>query len=172
MLFWHKNQPDSAQYYSDVKSSLQGIYAGADLLWSVKIAKHWEFEYGAGFGVGFLFGNIGSNWVYDSGASGPLVGSNGNHYTPCQAGDTFLGCNKTDHQNAPVAKVGGYTEPNWFNGGSVPTFFPHISIPELGIRYKPIKQLEARFHIGFSLTGFFFSLSADYGLEKAEKPAK
>ena len=175
MLFWQKGQPDLPQYYSDVQSNLKSIYAGVDLLWSRDLSNKVAFEYGAGFGVGFIFGNLVDNWVYDSGATGPLTGSNGHHYTPCATGDTELGCNTADHQNASVAHTGGYVEKNWFGGGSVPVFFPHIAFPELGIRYKPIKQLETRLSVGFSLTGFFFGLSGSYGLEKTggttEKPA-
>ena len=49
-----------------------------------------------------------------------------------------------------------------------------MGIPELGVRYKPIKQLEVRAQVGFSLTGFFFGISGDYGLEKKEpsRPSK
>ena len=71
-----------------------------------------------------------------------------------------------DREWLSVNKIGGYVEKNWFGGGSVPVFFPHISLPELGLRYKPIKQLETRLSVGFSLTGFFFGLSGSYGLEK------
>jgi len=67
--------------------------------------------------------------------------------------------------------VGGYTEPSWFNGGSKPNFFPWIGIPQFGLRFKPIKAMEARLQIGFSLTGFWFGLSADYGFEKPTEKA-
>jgi len=166
MLFWQKGEPDEAQYYSQVNSSLKAIYVGTDLLWSKEISKTLSFEYGAGFGVGFIFGSLIDNWVYDSGAAGPLTGSNGHHYTPCSATDGEPSCTAAEHNNSTVNKIGGYVEKNWFGGGSVPVFFPHISLPELGLRYKPIKQLETRLSVGFSLTGFFFGLSGSYGLEK------
>jgi hypothetical protein len=72
------------------------------------------------------------------------------------------------HTDPSPAKVGGYHEPNWFNGGSIPVIFPQISLPELGLRYKPVKEFEMRAQIGFSLTGPFFSISGDYGFEKRE----
>jgi hypothetical protein len=102
--------------------------------------------------------------------NGPLVGASGTHYSPCQKGDTFVGCNSVDHKNATILKTGGYIEPNWFNGGSVPVFFPHIAIPDIGLRYKPVKQVEMRVSTGFSLTGFFFGLSGDYGIPDAKEP--
>jgi hypothetical protein len=68
-------------------------------------------------------------------------------------------------------KTGGYTEPNWFSGGSIPVVFPHIAVPQLGIRWKPVKQFETRLSVGFSLTGFFLGISGYYGLEKPEGQA-
>ena len=50
--------------------------------------------------------------------------------------------------------------PGWANGGSKPFIFPWISLPQLSLRVKPIKQLQTRADVGFSLTGFFFGLSA------------
>jgi hypothetical protein len=167
MLFHQKGEPDADQYYSQVNSSLKSIYIGTDLLWSKDLSKNLSFEYGAGFGLGFIFGSLVNNWVYDSGATGLLTGSNGHHYTPCSATDGEPACSASEHQNSTVNKVGGYVEKNWFGGGSVPVFFPHISFPELGLRYKPIKQLETRLQVGFSLTGFFLQLSGSYGLEEA-----
>ena len=75
------------------------------------------------------------------------------------------GCNKADHQNSEHDKVNNYVEPSWFSGGSRPSLFPWIAVPQIGLRFKPIKQFVGRLGIGFSLTGFWFGLSADYGLE-------
>lgn len=174
--------PVDAPNYSVVNSSLKAIYLGLDELWSVPIdpqTHHWDFEFGFGVGIGVVFGNLQNNWVYQSPANnpGPLVSANGVHFTPCQQFDASpppmttpgkLGCSVADHQNAQTPKVGGYVEKNWFNGGSVPVIFPHIAFPQLDVRYKPIKQMEARLSLGFSLTGFWFGLSADYGLENTE----
>ena len=74
-------------------------------------------------------------------------------------------CDPSTHSNATTAKVGNYVEPNWFQGGAVPVIFPHVA-GQIGLRYKPIKQLETRLAVGISLTGFWFGLSADYGLEE------
>ena len=178
MLFLQKNTPDDPENYSDVQSSLGGLYVGVDHLWSKEIAKHVEFEYGAGVGIGYIFGTLTNDWVYiDPNNPGPLVGGNGNHYTPCPAGSQnaptptqFPSCTVGGHSNATTAKVGGYSEPNWVNGGSVPVVFPYIALPLLGLRVKPIKQLEMRIQTGFSLTGFIFGLSADYGIPPKKDP--
>ena len=57
----------------------------------------------------------------------------------------------------------GYSEPYW-GSGSKPIVFPWLSIPQISIRYKPIRQLQTRFDTGFSTSGFFFGVSAGYGL--------
>jgi hypothetical protein len=150
--------------YSYVHSTLKGIYATADMLWSTKVAKDVDFEYGFGVGVGVIFGDLQNNWVYQT-PNGEFTASNGRHFTKCQVPDTFAGCNTVDHQNSTDRKVGNYVEKTWFGGGSVPNFFPWIALPQLGFRFKPAKQFEARLGFGFSLTGFWFGLSGDYGLE-------
>lgn len=176
ILFHQKSQPTSdAAFYSDVNSSLKALYIGIDELWSVPVATHLDFEFGFGVGLGFIFGHLQNDWVYQT-TNGPLVASNGLRFTECpsttpptaNAVNGTRGCAVGDHVNATIAKVGGYVEPNWFNGGSVPVIFPHVAVPQLSLRYKPIKQLETRLSIGFSLTGFWFGISADYGLEKKE----
>jgi hypothetical protein len=168
-LFLTKGKdPTNPAQYSVVNSQLKAIYFGLDELWSLPVANHVDFEFGFGVGMGLVFGNLYNNWVYPGGG---LVASNGEHFQECQSQANYSSCAPGSHQNATVAKVGGYIEPNWFNGGSVPVVFPNIWFPTLGLRYKPIKMLETRLQIGFSLTGFWFGLSADYGLEKPRDPA-
>ncbi len=116
---------------------------------------------------GVVFGDLVNNWVQDTTPNGPLGADNGHRYSPCQTvGNPGTGCNKVDHQNSDVDKVGGYVEKTWFDGGSKPVVFPWIGFPQIGLRYKPIKQLVMRLHTGFSLTGFWFGINGEYGLEK------
>ncbi len=178
-LFLQKGQPDQANNYSVVRSSLKGIYIGLDEVWSTPLANHLDFEYGFGLGLGVIFGNLYNNWVFQTGSSttGAIKASNGQYYAPCndatQADPNFplvanqptSSCSPQAHSNASVAKVGNYVEPNWFQGGAVPVVFPHVA-GQIGLRYKPIKQMQARLGLGISLTGFWFGLSADYGLEQ------
>jgi hypothetical protein len=175
ILFHEKGKPDTSNNYSVVNSSLKAIYASIDLLWSAPISEHLDFEYGFGAGLGIVFGNLGNAWVYQS-ANGPLVGSNGNHYTPCSgptdgAADPNTGCKPQNHTNPSPAKFAGYNEDSGLFGPK-PILFPMLNIPQIGLRYKPIKQLETRLGLGFSITGFWFGLSADYGLEQPEKGVK
>jgi hypothetical protein len=172
-LFHQKGQPTIPSNYSVVNSSLKALYLGLDQLWSVPLdeSHHWDFEFGFGVGVGVLFGDLLNNWVFDT-TNGPLVASTGVHFAEC-VNTVPASCQPGNHTGNPqIAKVNGYKEPFWFSGGSVPNIFPYISFPQLGVRYKPIKQLETRLGVGFSLTGFWFGLSADYGLEGPDKSPK
>jgi hypothetical protein len=186
MLMFQKNcsQPvggscDQPNNYTVVNSSLKAIYVGLDEMWSAPITPQLEFEYGFGVGLGFLFGSLQNDWVYEndktaSSPGGPLVGSNGHAYSECtsesQPGDGTGSCQRSAHSGASVAKVNGYTEPNWFGGGVIPVVFPHVSFPQIGLRYRPTKQIAARLGLGFSLTGFWLGLSADYDVEPLVNP--
>jgi hypothetical protein len=170
ILFKQKGEKDIAGNYSFVNSSMKAIYATVDLLWSAKISKNFDFEYGAGFGLGAIFGDLANNWVYQNDVNGSLSASNGHKYSKCQTGGTQVGCNAVEHKNTDTLKVGNYTEPSWFSGGSKPVVFPWISIPQLGLRYKPVKNFVARLGMGFALTGFWFGLNGEYGLEQKPKP--
>lgn len=169
LLFKQKDRPDIAANYSLVNSSMKVIYATADLLWSTKVAKNVDFEYGVGLGLGVVFGDLVNNWLQED-PNGQLTSETGKRLSPCA---TVLpagtGCNARDHQNSDVDKVGNYTEKDWFSGGSKPVFFPWIT-PQVGVRVKPIKQFVGRIGLGFGLTGPWFGLSGEYGLEKKPNP--
>ncbi len=174
ILFKEKNSKDIPGNYSLVNSSMKVLYFTADLLWSTKLSKNVEFEYGAGFGLGIVFGGLINNWVKEApaGTPGGLVAEgNGRTYIPCPVVEApGAGCNKADHQNSEVDKVGNYKEKDWLQGGSQPVLFPWIAVPQIGMRFKPIKQFVGRLGLGFSLTGFWFGLSGQYGLEQKPKP--
>jgi hypothetical protein len=172
IMFLQKNEPDEPGNWSLINSSLKAIYLTADLMWSIHVAKTVDFEVGAGFGLGVLFGSLEDNWVYQAmqNTPGAVHADNGNYYAPCTTATQGLpGCGPGDHTNPTPAKINGYNEPFWTGGGSVPNIFPHISIPQIGLRFKPIKQLEGRIGVGFSITGVWFGASADYGFETPEK---
>lgn len=182
ILFKEKSKPDNSNNWSVVNSSLKAIYITADLLWSSKVHTNWDLEYGAGFGLGVLFGSLQNNWVrLDN--NGPLERSDGVKYSRCTSesdqdlvANSPLGarntCTRASHSNSTDAKLSGYDEKFWTGGGSVPNVFIHLAIPQFGVRWKPRKDVQARFGFGFSLTGFWFGLSANYGLEAAMDKGK
>jgi hypothetical protein len=171
ILFKEKNTSNIAGNYSVVNSSMKLLYAQVDLLWSTKLHKNVEFEYGAGFGLGAVFGDLQNNWVKRGTGDRSLQAETGERFVRCDVVEgPGTGCNRADHQNSDVDKVGSYTESSWVNGGSKPNVFPWISFPQIGLRFKPIKNFVGRLGLGFALTGFWFGLSAQYGLEQKPKP--
>jgi len=171
LLFLQSGKPTTANNYSVINSSLNAIYASVDFLWSVPldIGHHWDFEYGLGVGLGVIFGDLHDNWVYGGpGAAGPYYDPTTNqHFQQCPNTTVDPACNPVNHSNATVAKVGNYSEQAGI-AGPKPILFPMVNFPQLGLRYKPVKNFEARLGLGFSLTGFWFGISGDYGLEKEE----
>lgn len=175
-LFFQKNTDDHPNNYSIVNSGLKGIYLGVDELWSTPIVNHLDFEGGFSVGLGVIFGNLTNDWAYlaTQNTPGALKASNGNYYAPCNSANDSAGmtpsyndsCNQANHSGATVAKTGNYVEKNWFNGGSVPVLFPQFGL-QVGLRYKPIKQIQARATAGFNILvpGIMLGLSVDYGLE-------
>jgi tetratricopeptide (TPR) repeat protein len=171
-LFLQKGKdPTDGSYWSNIKSGINGIYFSTDFLWSANLNKYLDFEYGAGFGLGVMFGYLETSWVYTN-AQGPYVASTGQHFSPCISESDSAQCLSASHSNSLVSKVNHYHEPFWFGGGSVPNFFPSITFPQVGLRYKPARWLETRLGIGVSLTGFFFGVSADYGFKGKAPEAK
>ena len=69
-----------------------------------------------------------------------------------------------DSDNDHYLRAGkDYSEKSWVDGGSKPVVIPWISLPQISLRIKPIKHMQARIDAGFSVTGFFTGLSAGYG---------
>lgn len=187
MLFLQKNtDPTAVGNWSMVNSSLKVMYLGADLLWSAKIAKNFDFEYGLGFGFGIVFGSLVDNWVRaanspnesftlngqpgkaNTDGNGAVAGNPNHYYVPCTAvGAPGTGCNALDHSNSTVNKVNNHTDGFGFGGGLIPPIFFNVTIPQVGVRIKPIKSFEGRVGMGFNIpNGFMFTFSGDYGLEK------
>jgi hypothetical protein len=163
-LFKAKSQDDYS--YELVRSSLKLVYVTADILYSVPLDGRGRFAFLVGGGIGFapVFGNIYRSQAY------PLDPNDTDPDKPSKWGR----CNAqndppvTTPANVPYCGEGGHfgnqREPNWSNGGSRPIIVPWLALPQVSFRYKPVRQLQTRADLGVSLSGFFFGLSASYGL--------
>jgi len=161
-MFKGKNDPDIA--YEWVKSDMKVVYLTFDLLLDVPLDKSGMFDFliGGGIGVGVVAGDLYRDQTYpkNSGAPDPADPSK---WEKCGfAGDGFGSyCDTaTDHY---YRNGKDYSEKSWIDGGSKPVVIPWISLPQLSLRVKPIKQMQGRLDAGFSVSGFFFGLSAGYG---------
>lgn len=143
-----KAKSDGEDAWELVESHVKVLYLTADFLWSKELSPELAINYGAGAGLGLVFGSLYRNqatrapdgsFVRCAGpGAGPYCGNDNNHYN-------------------------NYEEPSWANGGSKPVIFPWLAV-QTGLRYKPDPKFVARLDVGFGLSGFFFGLGADYGL--------
>lgn len=166
-MFRGKEDEDIA--YEIVKSDLKVAYATFDLLYDVPIDTSGMFSFliGGGIGVGVVAGDLYRNQAYPK--SGTPDPSDVSRWQYCAGPDDPNGviggqpyCDASnDHYPSGGKKE--YSEKSWADGGSKPIVFPWISLPQVSFRVKPIKQLQTRVDLGFSITGFFFGLAAGYG---------
>jgi len=147
-----------------VESDLKVGYLTFDLLYDIPIDKSGTFSFliGGGVGIGIVAGDLRRTQAYPK-AGGDPSSTNPKDWQTCQfAGDGDpLYCDDTNDHFPQNGK--DYSEKSWAEGGSKPIVFPWLSLPQLSFRVKPIKQLQARVDVGFSVTGFFTGLSAGYG---------
>ncbi|MCA9647139.1 MAG: hypothetical protein H6718_35760 [Polyangiaceae bacterium] len=150
-----KSTSDGEKAWEIVNSKMKAIYITSDFLWSQEFSPAFSLNYGAGVGLGFMFGDLNRVQAY------PRAGSAGNpeDYERCSGPGTpdpnFCG---TDNDH-----YGDYNEPSWADGGSKPIVFPWLAL-QTGLRFKPAKSFVARLDLGFGTSGFFVGLGADYGL--------
>lgn len=164
-MFRANGDPDTA--FEVVSSTMKMVLFTADLLYNVPIDKSGKFSFlvGAGIGFGVVFGDLSRAQAYPADGSDKADPNDPSKWRTClgdSAPQKAGGLKYCDDKDS--LHYGKYTEPSWANGGSKFNIFPWISLPQLSFRYKPIKQLQTRFDTGFSTSGFFFGLSAGYGL--------
>jgi hypothetical protein len=73
---------------------------------------------------------------------------------------TALGTTAATLLFAPAAPAAPAAAPE---SSAAPDASTWISLPQLSFRFKPHKHFQSRLDAGFSVTGFFFGLSAGYG---------
>lgn len=187
--FLAKGKSDGDEAYELIASSMKALGVTMDVMFvDVPLDKEGRLDFmlGAGVGIMGIFGNLyrsqafpnqptntnarpanpndPSQWtacpgqpgVAGSGANGSIVTTNGVPY--CDGSNGHY----TTPNSGPWPN-GSYSEPSWANGGSKPFIMPYISLPQLSLRFKPIKQLQTRADAGFSMYGFYLGLSAGYG---------
>lgn len=130
---------------------------GTDFMWSTDdFAPGLSMTYGAGVGLGAVFGELNRVQAFAPGASDQ---GNPDSYVRCERqgvpDNQFCGTNN-DH-------YGDYVEPTWADGGSSPLVFPWIA-GQLGLRYKVHRNFVGRIEIGIMPTGAFAGVGAAYGL--------
>lgn len=161
-----KGKEDADIAYEVITSNLKIAYLTFDLLIDIPVDKSGMFSFliGGGVGVGIVAGDLNRAQAYPTGGGAPDP-NDPSKWEKCQgAGDGFGGyCDNGNNHYYDPAKKQDFSEPSWIDGGSKPVVLPWLSIPQVSFRAKPIKQLQIRADVGFSITGFFFGLSSGYG---------
>lgn len=163
-----KGKSDGDIAYEIVRSDLKIGYLTFDLLFDVPLDESgmFSFLFGGGVGVGVVAGDLYRNQAYPSGAPDPKDASKWRYCAaPNDPNGLINGQQYCDDGNAAYPSGGKkeYSEKSWIDGGSKPVVVPWLSLPQVSFRAKPIKQLQIRADLGFSISGFFFGLSAGYG---------
>jgi hypothetical protein len=170
--FLFKAKDDGNDAWEIVSSDMKVIYLNIDVLFEVW--KHetgmFSFMVGGGVGLGGVLGNLYRTQAYpdDLSRPNPEDTSQWNKCsgpTPGMHIDPGTGNSYCDISNTHFQVDGkDYSEASWANGGSKPFIFPWLALPQISFRWKPVKRFQARADLGFSITGFYFGLSAAYGL--------
>ncbi len=158
-----KDEQDVA--YEIVKSDMKLVYLTFDLLFDVPLDRSGMFDFlvGGGLGVGVVAGDLYRDQAYPTTAT-PDPSSVKNWKTCAASGDGGASSAYCDASNDHYPRNGkDYSEKSWLDGGQKPVVIPWVSLPQISLRIKPIKHMQARIDAGFSVTGFFTGLSAGYG---------
>lgn len=149
-----KGKPDPNASWELIDSDYKILYLGSDFMWSSpELAPGLSLVYGAGLGIGFVFGDLRRTEAYPAGGDP----NDPNSYARCPGPNPvdLVYCETGGHYDA--------VEPGWGGGGSSPPIFPWIA-GQFGVRYKPHRNFVARLELGIMPTGGFLGLAADYGL--------
>jgi hypothetical protein len=161
--FMFKGKEDGDDAWEMISSDMKVLYVTFDVLYGFPIDTKGRFTFliGGGVGLGGVLGNLYRAQAYpadpnnlnieDPGTWSKCTGATAAPIDP-GTGNTFCD-DSNDH-------YGNYDEPSWAHGGSKPFIFPWLSLPQLSFRYKPIKYMHVRADVGFSITGFYFGMSA------------
>jgi hypothetical protein len=178
--FLFQGKSDASNAWDLVSSKLKLGYVMIDLMYEIPIEKKGEktgrvaFLFGGGVGFAGVFGSLYQSQAY------PIVANadpgNPSQWAACTSANDPGGrfgagyCNTRNTHFWPTGSPTGtganapFSQLSWAQGGSKPLIFPWLAFPQFAIRYKPIKQFQTKFDFGFSTSGFWFGLSASYGI--------
>jgi hypothetical protein len=179
--FLFQGKSDSSTTWDLVQSQLKVAYAMVDILAEIPLEKkvvggvektgRVAFLIGGGVGIGGVFGNLYQSQAYPNSTAAAGNTGDATQWSPCLSATQSNGLagtycnNRSNHFAGPGGVLStGFSQPSWVNGGDKPLVYPWIALPQLSLRYKPIKQFQMKVDGGFSTSGFFFGASASYGL--------
>ena len=167
--------------YEFVQSTMGAVFGSFLFGWSFDVTNWFAIDLGFGLGFGGLVGNLTRDEAHrGSDRSSPLRPCAG----PTDPSDTLGYCEdgfelRDSNGRIPDSQSGGTYQsrvtgdptidgrngpnPWYFGGGGVPPMFFWLDLPRVGIRIKPIHQMQIRIDGGYNLYGFNFGGSIGYG---------
>lgn len=145
-----------------VESSLWALYANALFLFHARINDWFEFQYGAGIGLGYVGGNLYRTQVYPAPGGGYAECDNMPPPGGTPAFPTRGGYCDTANNHYVYNDGTRYSEGRLTDSGSIPPVIPWISLPHLALHFRPHRNVDIRLDGGFALVGFYGGLAAHY----------
>lgn len=158
--------------YERIQSTMGAVFGSFLFGWSFDVTNWFAIDLGFGLGFGGLVGNLTRDEAYRDTATRQLrtctgPGSNDPNY--CEPGLETRDSSGRIPDNQPGGTYQSLGGPNngpnpwYFGGGGVPPMFFWLDLPRVGIRIKPIHQVQIRIDGGYNLYGFNFGGSIGYG---------
>jgi hypothetical protein len=167
--FAFKGKDEAPNAWEVVESRLKLINMGVDLLWGSDINPSFTFQYGVTAGLSAVIGDLRRVQGY---VPAGQDAENADNVQPCNgvrnptSPQNYCGDENEHYPSGGNAsnRDSWYTEPSWFNGGKKPNIYASFG-PQIGVRFKPVKEFVARLQVGWDLfIGPFFGLNGSYGL--------
>ena len=167
--------------YERIQSTMGAVFGSFLFGWSFDVTNWFAIDLGFGLGFGGLVGNLTRDEAYRDPATRELRTCRGPNDTSdtsgtyCEAGvevrdsagripdNQAGGTYQSLRTGDPTVDGRNGANPWYFGGGGVPPMFFWLDLPRVGIRIKPIHQVQIRIDGGYNLYGFNFGGSLGYG---------
>ncbi len=143
---------------------LFGIYLTSHFMWGIPVHRMVEFQFGFAIGVGYIGGDLFRSQAYQPGGPARPGGVYQDCARPMPTNDPANYCTNPNNGHYsggdllatnPVTNAGSYREPSFFNGGSLPSILPWLSIPQISLHIRPHQHFDIRIDGGFAGIGFY-----------------
>lgn len=164
--------------YEHIQSTMGAIFGSFLFGWSFDVTNWFAIDLGFGLGFGGFVGNLTRDEAYRDSSTRTLrtcTGPGTPDPTYCEPGVEVRDANGRipDNQTGgtyqslrtgdPTIDSRNGANPWYFGGGGVPPMFFWLDLPRVGVRFKPIRQIQIRIDGGYNLYGFNFGGSLGYG---------
>jgi hypothetical protein len=155
-----------------IQSHLGAVFGNFVFGWAFTVTNWFAIELGLGLGFGGMVGNMYRQEAYPSGGGyAACTGPGAPNPSYCEP---TLETRNPDTGRLDGTRVHGGTyqqngganngpSPFYFGDGGVPPMFFWIDLPRIGLRFRPIRQIQIRLDGGYNLYGFNFGGSIGYG---------